>query len=203
MVLEIRDLWPEVPIAVGALKNPLLVFLARRLESIAYFNSDQIVGLSPGMCDGIIKSGYDFKNVHLIPNSSDIKQFKINNTYGDAFRDKYSIPKNSPLIIYAGTLGKINGVSYLVDISYEFLSLNPDVRFVIVGSGIEEDAIRNKSIRNATYDKNLIMIDRLQKAKCQVYSMRHQFLHPFFFRLKKWKQTALISFLIHSQLDGQ
>ena len=47
MVLEIRDLWPEVPIAVGALK-PIISIFARRLESIAYFNSDQIVGLSPG-----------------------------------------------------------------------------------------------------------------------------------------------------------
>jgi hypothetical protein len=31
-VFEVRDLWPEVPIAIGALTNPLAIRLARALE---------------------------------------------------------------------------------------------------------------------------------------------------------------------------
>jgi len=36
MVFEVRDLWPEMPIAVGALKNPLMRFAAHKLEHWAY-----------------------------------------------------------------------------------------------------------------------------------------------------------------------
>lgn len=49
MVFEVRDLWPEIPIAIGALNNPLLKFLAKRLEKLAYTNSSAVVALSPGV----------------------------------------------------------------------------------------------------------------------------------------------------------
>ncbi len=42
MVFEVRDLWPELPIAVGAIKGPL-IFPARWLERIAYYNSAYII----------------------------------------------------------------------------------------------------------------------------------------------------------------
>src|SRR5690625_3260213 len=32
MVFEVRDLWPELPIAIGALNNPILKWAAKRLE---------------------------------------------------------------------------------------------------------------------------------------------------------------------------
>ncbi|TNZ30784.1 glycosyltransferase WbuB, partial [Vibrio parahaemolyticus] len=54
MVFEVRDLWPELPIAIGALKNPVVIKLALFLERLAYKNSKRLVGLSPGMCEGII-----------------------------------------------------------------------------------------------------------------------------------------------------
>ena len=39
MVFEVRDLWPELPIAVGALNSSLAKFLAIYLEKLAYKNS--------------------------------------------------------------------------------------------------------------------------------------------------------------------
>ena len=52
MVFEVRDLWPELPIAIGALKDPLSKSLARSLEWIAYHAANQVVALSPGMVEG-------------------------------------------------------------------------------------------------------------------------------------------------------
>ena len=46
MVFEIRDLWPELPIAVGALKSPVTIWAARLMEKWAYKNADAVVGLS-------------------------------------------------------------------------------------------------------------------------------------------------------------
>eukprot|EP01032_Pedospumella_encystans_P038340 gene38340-43430_t len=39
MVFEVRDLWPEVPIALGAIRGRVLTMLARKLAAFAYRHS--------------------------------------------------------------------------------------------------------------------------------------------------------------------
>jgi len=53
LVFEVRDLWPEAPIALGYLRSRLLVFLARWLEKTAYRKARKVISLSPGMTAGI------------------------------------------------------------------------------------------------------------------------------------------------------
>ena len=42
-IFEVRDVWPEVPIALGFLNNPILKYLALFLEKISYKYSDSII----------------------------------------------------------------------------------------------------------------------------------------------------------------
>src|SRR5690625_4937567 len=39
MVFEVRDLWPELPVAIGAIRNPALIWMAKKLELWAYKHS--------------------------------------------------------------------------------------------------------------------------------------------------------------------
>jgi len=165
MVFEVRDLWPELPIAIGAIKNPILIYLAKRLERWAYSNSNEIVVLSPGMSEGVAKTGYPIENIHTIPNSSDISLFQLNKKLKIGFQNKYKWNVGDKIIIYAGTLGEINGVEYLVDIANEFIEINNKVKFLIVGDGIEEQAIRNKAKIYNCLDNNLFLINQLPKNK--------------------------------------
>ena len=57
MVFEVRDLWPEMPIAMGALQSPLQIRAARALESWAYRNAAAVVALSRGMKQGVVDTG--------------------------------------------------------------------------------------------------------------------------------------------------
>ena len=77
MVFEVRDLWPELPIAMGALRNPVLQWLAHRLERWAYKNAEAVVALSPGMKYGVVNTGYPANRVAVIPNSSDLSLIHI------------------------------------------------------------------------------------------------------------------------------
>jgi glycosyltransferase involved in cell wall biosynthesis len=47
LVFEVRDLWPEAPIQMGALRNPLARRLARALERFVYSRSARLIALSP------------------------------------------------------------------------------------------------------------------------------------------------------------
>ena len=165
MVFEVRDLWPELPIAIGAIKNPILIYLAKRLERWAYSNSNEIVVLSPGMSEGVAKTGYPIENIHTIPNSSDISLFQLNKKLNIGLQNKYKWNDEDKIIIYTGTLGEINGVEYLVDIANEFTEINNKVKLLIVGDGIEEQAIRNKAKIYNCLDNNLFMINQLPKNK--------------------------------------
>ena len=49
LVFEVRDLWPEAPIQMGALRNPLAQRLARALERFVYGSSARLIALSPGI----------------------------------------------------------------------------------------------------------------------------------------------------------
>ena len=51
-VFEVRDLWPELPRALG-MKNPILLGGMSLLEWLAYRSADVWVGLSPGIVESI------------------------------------------------------------------------------------------------------------------------------------------------------
>lgn len=137
MVFEVRDLWPELPIAMGALKNPIARKMAYWLEHWAYDNSAAVVALSPGMRQGILRAGYPADRIAVIPNGSDNKHFATDVGAVSSFRAKRDWLSNSPLFVYAGTIGKINGVSYLVELASALNAIESDVRILVVGEGSE------------------------------------------------------------------
>ena len=163
MVFEVRDLWPEIPIAVGVLRSPLTIWAARILESWAYKHADTVIGLSSGMCEGLIKNGCDPEVVHNIPNSSDVELFRIGQESGSKLRASHEWLKDRPLVVYAGTLGQINGVSYMVELAEAMLSIDPEVRFLVVGSGYDQESIRESAITREVYEKNFFMWDSISK----------------------------------------
>lgn len=155
LVFEVRDLWPELPIAVGALRNPLLKWAAYSLEWIAYHASAHVVALSPGMAAGIIRRGIPPSKVTVIPNSCDVDIFDVPAEMGNLARERLGLPKKCPLIIYTGTFGFINGVGYLVELADAMRSVAPDARFVLIGRGAEFDKVTDQARKAGLLNKTL------------------------------------------------
>ena len=163
MVFEVRDLWPELPIAMGALNNPITKFLAKRLELFAYKHSSSIVALSPGMKNGVVRTGYPSERIAVIPNSSDIDMFCSPKSLGDEFRSKRLWLGSNPLLIYTGTFGLINGVSYMVDLAIELAKLNSNVRILLIGDGAEFDVVKHRASSSNVLHRNLFIEKSLPK----------------------------------------
>ncbi len=169
MVFEVRDLWPEVPIALGALKNPLTKSAARWLERFAYRNSSHIVALAPGMKEHIISKGYPEAKVTVIPNGADVDLFNVPEETGKALRRQYEWLGDRPLVVYAGTLGMVNGVDYLVDLAEATFSINPEVRFAVIGGGKKEQSIKAYAEEKKVLGKNFFMIGQILKNTIPVW----------------------------------
>jgi glycosyltransferase involved in cell wall biosynthesis len=164
MVFEVRDLWPDLPIAVGALKNPILRGAARTLERFSYSNSAAVIALSPGMAEGIVRAGYPRERVVIVPNGSDLELFRRDTSLGLAFRRRMGIDDGKILVGYLGTLGRINGVSYLVRIA---AALKGDARFVflVMGDGQEHEQIAALAHAEHVLDRNFLMHPKIAKSQ--------------------------------------
>lgn len=165
MVFEVRDLWPELPIAVGALRNPIFRRLARWLEWVAYHGAKHIIALSPGMADGVKKRGISAERVTVIPNSCDVDVFEVPCSRGDWVRERLNMTVDQPLIVYTGTFGLINGVDYLVDIAHAMSKINPHIYFLLVGSGKQKQMIEAKAKELGVLGHNLYIWDPLPKVE--------------------------------------
>ena len=140
MVFEVRDMWPDVPIALGALRNPILIWLSRWLEIFAYRYAAHVVALAPGMREDIISKGIPAKKVSVIPNGCDLDVL-LADSNSMSLRKQYDWLGERKLVIYAGAVGKANGVDYLVQLAKEVSVIDPAIRFVVFGDGRERKAV--------------------------------------------------------------
>ena len=163
MVFEVRDLWPELPIAMGALRNPLLQRGAKWLETFAYSHSRRVIALSPGMRDGIARTGFPVEKIEVIPNGCDNESFQSSTDEGREYLRKLAPGITDNVVSYTGTLGRINGVGYLVAIAVAMLEIDPNISFLITGDGQEAEQIREKAEQAEVLNKNLWMIGTTAK----------------------------------------
>jgi glycosyltransferase involved in cell wall biosynthesis len=135
LVFEVRDLWPEAPIQMGALANPRLQRQARALERQAYRRARRVIALSPGIRDGVIATGVPAGKVVLVPNASDL----------DLFRP--APPPERFLVSYFGTMGEANDLSAVI----EAARLLPDVPFVLMGDGKRRAELERSAPANVEF----------------------------------------------------
>ena len=147
-IFEVRDLWPEVPIQMGGLKNKLLQKLAIFFEKTIYKNAKYIIALSPGMYDGVIKYVSSNK-VSMIPNMSKIDEFwpRRNNL---KLVNKLGLKDSSFKIIHFGALGLANGIGSIIETA-KLLKDNSSIEFVFIGGGsLEKSLIKQCKKYNLT-----------------------------------------------------
>ncbi|MBT5996575.1 MAG: glycosyltransferase family 4 protein [Candidatus Marinimicrobia bacterium] len=162
MIFEVRDLWPQLPIAIGALKSPIMIKIAQFLEKKAYAGSEKVIALSIGM-NSVLKERVPSNKISVVTNLSDRKNFKVSDQKGINFRKNYPGISNHPLIVYTGVFGRVNGVIYLVEIAKEIQKINPNVRFLLTGDGFEGEKIKKQSIKYNLLNKILFMERYLPK----------------------------------------
>ncbi len=165
LVFEVRDLWPELPIAIGALKNPLLKRLAHWLERFSYANAERVIALSPGMQSGVKAAGYPPDRIAVIPNSSDLDLFQVEPGMGLDFRSRFPWLGDRPLLVYTGTLGQINGVEYLARLAAKVALLDPEIRFLVVGSGKMKSRVLQVAEDEQVLGRNFFMLEGMPKAE--------------------------------------
>lgn len=133
-VFEVRDLWPELPRAMG-LRNPLLLGAMSVLEWISYRSADRLVGLSPGIVEGIARRGVAKERIAMVPNGCDMDLFARSE---HAWRSE-TVRDDQLLAVFSGTHGLANGLDAVLDAAAVLKARGrDDIRIALVGQGREK-----------------------------------------------------------------
>jgi glycosyltransferase involved in cell wall biosynthesis len=115
-IFEVRDLWPEVPVSLGALPFPPLRWMARRMAGRVYAASDHVVALSSDMARVIRTWGVAPERISVIPNSSDTLMFGSEEAASGRAATRERLGWGDKFVcIHPGAMGLVNGLDYVLD----------------------------------------------------------------------------------------
>jgi len=159
LIFEVRDLWPEGAIQLGMLRGRFTQALARWFERLCYRNANAVVALSPGMAAGV-RAVEPRANVVTIPNAADLDLFRP-----DIAPTAATAALNGGfMVLYAGTLGRANSSTELVDIATALARRRADdVRIVVIGDGYERANMERLAAERGL--ANLVFLGKLPKTE--------------------------------------
>lgn len=131
-VLEVRDLWPEAPVELRILRSRTVIVGARLLELLSYRRASCVVALSPGMKEGVLSVAPDTRVV-VVPNASDLELFQRSEAERQILRATFGWAAGEKVVVYAGSLGRIYDVPWLVDLADALVTFN--IKVIIIGDG--------------------------------------------------------------------
>jgi len=155
-IFEVRDLWPEALVNVGALKNPLAIWWLERMAKKIYAGAKHIIALSPGMKEGIIRAGVPADKVTVISNASDLDLFSPD-IDGSAQREQLGL-KDRFAAIYFGAMGLANGLEYVIEAARILAEQGKNnIVLVLLGSGGKR--VKLEKMASGYELKNIIFSD--------------------------------------------
>lgn len=161
-VFEVRDLWPEIPIAIGVVRNPLLKWHLRRMERRIYFAAERIIALAPGIRDGIRSTGYPAERIAVIPNGCDLDLFRPG---PGALDDPRFGPPEDFRLVFTGAHGLANGLDAVLDAAAELKRRGErGIRFVFIGKGGQRPRLMERSRREGL-DRMVSWVESIPKAE--------------------------------------
>ena len=167
-IFEVRDLWPEFPIQMGAIKNSFFIKYLRSFEKRIYDDAIGIVTLSPGMEEGVRKTNTSCKQICMIPNMSKPDIFYPREKNQETL-EKFQIDPSAFNVIYFGALGIANGIVYILEAAKQLLD-KPNIRFIFLGDGADrikiEKYIQQNVTSNVSYLGTLDLFSTSDIANC-------------------------------------
>jgi len=157
-VLEIRDLWPESILAVGAIKNPLIIELLEWLELFAYRQADRIVPVTDAFQRHIEGKGIAGEKITIIKNGADLTLYKP--VAGKNLLAESLGVQGKFVAAYLGTHGMAHQLETVL-YAAKRLREHPDIVLILAGDGAERQ--RLAELREKLGVNNVLMLDQQPK----------------------------------------
>lgn len=159
-VFEVRDLWPELPRAMGVIKNPIVLAAMSALEWLSYRSATRCIGLSPGIVEGIKKRGVCDNKITLVPNGCDLSIFG----HSESLWRPEQVASNDLMAVFSGTHGIANGLDAVLDAASVLKKRGrKDIKLVLIGQGKLKGDLQDRAKKQQL--SNVVFQEPVNKAK--------------------------------------
>ncbi|MBI4822366.1 MAG: glycosyltransferase family 4 protein [Deltaproteobacteria bacterium] len=143
-VLEIRDIWPESIVAVGASGRNQLIRALEGLERFLYENSDHIVVVTHSFKDHVKGKGISAERITVLMNGADLSAFgePPDPLRVESMRRELGL-EGKFVASYIGTLGMAHRAEIMLEAAR--ICPDPNVVFMVVGTGAERPKLERLS----------------------------------------------------------
>ena len=143
-VYNVQEIYPDIAIRLGALRNRSLIWLLLKLEQFVYGRARRITVVGPGMRQRLLEKGVADRKIDVIAN-------------GVETLDCVPAPRDNPLanklglngrfvVTYAGNMGPTMGLETVIDAASRLRDCD-DVRVLLVGGGMLAEQLRAEAER--------------------------------------------------------
>ena len=140
-IYNVQELYPDIAIGLGVIKNRALIYLLHRVENFVYSTAGLISVISEPMREVVLSKGVPPDKVIHIPNWVDttdldvpLKNNEFSRTHGvqDVF-----------VVAYAGNMGLAQNFDELLDAAGILRDQNK-IRFMLIGDGVQAPNLRRR-----------------------------------------------------------
>lgn len=159
-IFDVRDLWPDVAVAMGELNNQKAASLAKRIELFLYRQADAIAAVTRSFCEDIRSQLAGPKRIELITNGTVPETFHRDEPK-PALREKLGLHPEEFIVTFAGNLGLAQGLPHIVEAAKTLKATHPNMRILFVGEGPVKASLVERAedlgLTNITFEKKVPM----------------------------------------------
>ncbi|MBL0141379.1 MAG: glycosyltransferase family 4 protein [Betaproteobacteria bacterium] len=163
-VFELRDLWPDSIVAVGAMRETMAIQGLRRLEYFLYRRAGRIVSVTHSFKKILVGNGINPDKIAVVPNGLDLDSYHPGEK-SSALVTRLGV-KGKFVAAYVGTLGMAHGLGAVLEAA-ALLRSRSNIVFVLVGTGAEQAALVQRC--KDEHLGNVIFVGAVSKAEVREY----------------------------------
>lgn len=165
-VLEIRDLWPESIIAVGAIRQPRIIQWLESLETSMYHKADHIIPVTQSFKHHIMNRDILPERISVVTNGADLEKYTPSpGQHHDAMLEKLGL-KDKFIVSYIGTHGMAHALRTVL-LAADLLREEKRIVFMLVGGGAERDSLLK--LKEELDLPNVLMLPQQPKEKINAF----------------------------------
>lgn len=142
LVFNIQDVYPDVAVELGVLREGVMLDAARRLERFCYSRADAVTVLSEDLQENVQAKTAASEKVRVIPNFVDTDAIAPQPSE-NAYRSEFGL-EGKTVVMYAGNVGLSQSLDMVLE-SASALSYENDLVFVINGQGAAREQLEREA----------------------------------------------------------
>lgn len=136
-IYNVQDIWPDVAIRAGVLKNSRAIRQLKRMESYVYRRAAKVCVISEGFRRNLLAKGVRDDKISVIPNFIDTEYVTPLPRRND-FSLKHGLDDKF-VVLFAGNMGFSQGLDVVLKAA-KLLENDQEIKFVMVGNGAAKKA---------------------------------------------------------------